>query len=75
MSRGSFFIFQVYHYRELREHENLDLTKVYVNLANEDIQASHVMTSPLVNLMNNKRVSFRQRKRTGLLCLPLLFIT
>ncbi|WP_158442782.1 hypothetical protein [Pelosinus sp. UFO1] len=53
----------------------MDLTKVYVNLANEDIQASHVMASPLVNLMNNKRVSFRQRKRTGLLCLPLLFIT
>lgn len=37
-------------------HENLDMTKVYVNLANEDIQASHAKASPLVNLMNNKRV-------------------
>ena len=42
--------------QRILSHENLDMTKVYVNLANEDIQASNAKASPLANLMNSKRI-------------------
>lgn len=37
-------------------HAKMDMTKVYVNLANEDIRVSHAKASPLVNMMSGKRV-------------------
>lgn len=37
-------------------HAKMDMTRVYVNLANEDIRANHEKASPLVNLVSGKRV-------------------
>lgn len=37
-------------------HAKMDMTRVYVNLANEDIRMSHEKASPLVNMVSGKRV-------------------
>lgn len=42
--------------QNLLGHAKMDMTRVYVNLANEDIRASHEKASPLVNLVAGKRV-------------------
>ncbi|AIF51162.1 hypothetical protein [Pelosinus sp. UFO1] len=36
-------------------HETLDMTRVYVNLASEDVRENHEKASPLKNLSASKK--------------------
>jgi len=46
----------VFALQNLLGHAKMEMTKVYVNLASEDVRASHEKASPLVNLVSGKRV-------------------
>ena len=43
-------------------HATLDMTKVYVNLNDKDLQKEHMASSPLQNFLGNKRVKNIKKK-------------